>query len=123
MTTCTTAAPCAVLVLARLRQIVGDPEDALRGIVERRGEHLAHRDRRVLAREPEPGLEEAEVAAGRQRRAGEHHRVQPVEQQLPAARGARSSGTAERLTCCPRALRSIQRTRRRAAARRTQARG
>ena len=72
----------ADLVLPRLGQIGGDAEQALGRKVERRREDLPHRDRRVLAREPEPRLEELELAAGGERGAREQHGVEPVEQEL-----------------------------------------
>ena len=95
-----------VLVLARLGEIVGDAEEALRRVVERRGEDLAHRDRRVLAAESEPGLQKGELAAGRQRGAGEDDGVEPVEEQLAehrrqVERHRREADALAALRCAP----------------------
>ena len=71
------------LVYARFGQIVGHPEYALRAIVEWRRQNFPHPDGRELTAQPEAGLEKLEVTRSRQRRAGEHYAVQPIEQQLP----------------------------------------
>ena len=60
--------------------------------------------------ESEPGLEEAEIAAGGERRAGEHDRVEPVEQQLAQhGREVERHGRQAELLARAR-VRSIQRT-------------
>jgi hypothetical protein len=70
------------LILARLRQIVGNAEDALRRIVERRGKDLADADRRRLTAQSQPGFQEGELPSRSERRAREHDRAEPIEEQL-----------------------------------------
>ena len=67
-------------VIARLRQVGRDPEHALRREVERRRVDLAHLDARGRQVEPQPLLEKAEVAAGGERGAREHHGLDAIEQ-------------------------------------------
>src|SRR5918993_1444106 len=70
------------LILTGLRQIVGHAENALRRVVERRGEDLAHGDGRCLTAESEPRLEETELPSRRERRARQHDRTNSIEEQL-----------------------------------------
>ena len=70
----------ARLVVPRLGQIGRNPEQALRGEVERRGEDLPHHDARGLEVEPKPLFEEGELAPGGEGRAGEHDGLHAVEQ-------------------------------------------
>ena len=92
-----------VLVLARLGHVVGNSEDAL-GRDSRKataGSPCTVTGESGPAR-PTRDLEEIELAAGRQRRAGEHDRLEPIEEQR---RGGSAPGRAARragATCWPR---------------------
>jgi len=76
----------AGLVIPRCGQIGGDPEQTLGRIVERRGKDFPHGYRAGLPVEPEPGFQELEFAAGRQRGAGEDHGGEPLHRVRVAAR-------------------------------------
>ena len=70
------------LVVAWLGQVGRDREQALRREVERRRQDLPHHDARRRQVEPQPLLEIAELATGRERGARQDHRLDAVEQVL-----------------------------------------
>src|SRR5439155_24321353 len=72
----------ARFVVPRLGEIGGNPEQTLRGVIERRCMDLTHLRPRRRQAEPEPLLEVAEVSARREGSAREDHRLDPVEQVL-----------------------------------------
>jgi hypothetical protein len=69
----------ARLVFARFRQVIGNPKDTLRGIIERRCKDLSDGDGGRLTAETETGLQKPELSCRREGSAGKHHRLQPVE--------------------------------------------
>ena len=94
------------LVLTWIGNVVGQSEQAVLFVRERRREDLLYRDGRSFTGQADPRREEREFAAGRERGAGECDRRQPIEQQLAQHRRQveRDGGELQRLSLRPASL-------------------